>query len=113
LRINVVHAAILLLGRCNRSRFACKHRLIVRQARLTWWSGWTRLIRVAWRSPLTRLPLPCWPRLPALTRRTLLPLCLGKRGINVAVHVPRFVIVVTAIAVAIGRIVHVIHFSEP
>jgi hypothetical protein len=77
-------------------------------ARLTGRPGWTCLIRVTWRSRLVRLPLTCRPRLSPLTRRTLLALRLGKRGINVAVDVSRFVIVVTAI---IG-IVHVIHFSE-
>ena len=115
MRINVLNAAILLIGRCNRSRFARKHRLILWHAGLTRWSRWTCLIRVAWRSCLTRLALnlACRrPGLSALTWRSLLPLRFSKRRIHVTVHVPRFVIIVTAIAAAIA-IVHVIHFSEP
>ena len=100
LRINVLNAAILLIGRCNRSRFARKHRLILWHAGLTRWSR------------LTRLALTCGPGLSALTWRSLLPLRFSKRRIHVTVHVPRFVIIVTAIAAAIA-IVHVIHFSEP
>ena len=121
LRIDVLHAAVLLSGSCDRSRFTSQYRLILWHARLTRWSCWARLIRVAWWSRLTGL-LACTygTRLSTLTRCALLALLtllaagLGKRGINVAVDVPRFVIVVTAIAVAItvSRIVHVIHLSE-
>lgn len=110
--LNVLHAAVLLIHcwhRCNRTGLPCKHPLVLWHTGLTGGPRWTCLIRVARRSRLTRLALTCRPRLSALTRRTLLALRFGKRRINVAVYVPRFVIVVTAI---IG-IMHVIHFSEP
>lgn len=111
--INVRHAAVLLIGHGHRTGFASKHRLILWHTGLTWWSGWTCLIRIARWSRLPRLTLTCRPGLPALARRTLLALCLGECGINVPVDVPRLMIIVTAIAAAISRIVHVIHFSEP
>ena len=115
MRTNVLNAAILLIGYGHRTWFARKHRLILWHAGLTRWSHWTCLIRVAWRSCVTRLALTlacCGPRLSTLTWRSLLPLRFSKRRIHVTVHVPRFVIIVTAIAAAIA-IVHVIHFSEP
>lgn len=114
LRINVQHAAVLLIGHDRRTGFARKHRLILWHAGLTRWSRWTSLIRVTWRPRLTRLALTLTygPGLSTLTWRSLLPLRFSKRRIHVTVHVPRFVIIVTAIAAAIA-IVHVIHFSEP
>ena len=87
--------------------------MILWRTRLTRRSRWACLIWVTWWSRLTRLTLTWRPGLSVLARRTLLALCFGKRGINVAVYVARFMIIVTAFAVAIGRIVHVIHFSEP
>ena len=115
MRINVQHAAVFLIGHDRRTGFACKHRLILWHLGLTRWSRWTCLIRVARWSRLTRLALTlacCGPGLSTLTWRSLLPLRFSKRRIHVTVHVPRFVIIVTAIAAAIA-IVHVIHLSEP
>ena len=107
---------MLLFGQSYCTRLPCEHRLILWRTRLTRRPRWACLIRVARRSRLTRLALTCGPGLSALTRRALLALptlTLGKRGINVAVYVPRFMIIVTTIAIAISRIVHVSHFSEP
>lgn len=110
--INVLNAAVLLIHCCHcsyRIGFTGSHHLRLGRTGLARRLGWTCLIRVAWRARLTRLTLAHRSRLSTLTRRTLLALRLGKRGIHVAVHVPRFVIVVTAIAVASVAIVHVIH----
>ena len=112
LRVNVLRAAVLLIGHSHCNGFAGKHHLILGRARLTWWSRWARLTRVTRWSRLTRLTLTFRPRLCALTRCALLTLRFGESGIHVTVYVPRFVIIVTAIAAAIA-IVHVIHFSEP
>ena len=109
MRINVLNAAFLLIGCCDCARFTHKRRRILWHAGLTGRSRWACLIRVTRWSRLTRLPLTCRSGLSTLTRRTLLALRLGERGINVAIDVSRFMIVVTAIAVAISRIVHVIH----
>ena len=112
MRIKVWRAAVLLIGYGHRTGFTCKHCLILWRTRLAWWPRWACLIRIARRSGLTWLTLTCGPGLSTLTWRTLLALGFGKRRIHVAVYVPRFVIVVTAVAAAIA-IVHVIHFSEP
>ena len=101
MRVIVRNTAVLLSGRCHCARFAGKHHLILRHARLTWRSSWTYLIRFLRRSRMTCwLALVCWPRLSTLTRCTLLALptlTLGKGRIHITVDVPRFVIVVTAI----------------
>lgn len=98
MRVNVRNTAVLLSGRCHCARFAGKHHLIMRHARLTWCSSWAYLIRFPWRSRLTWwLALVCGTRLPTLTRCTLLALRLRKDRIHITVDVPRFVIVVTAI----------------
>ena len=112
--INVVNASILLIGHGDCARFTRTNRLIFWHAGLTGWPRWACVIRVTWWSRLSRLARSGGPRLPGLARRALLALptlILGECRIHVAVDVPRFVIVVTAIAVAISRIVHVIHFQ--
>ena len=112
LRINIVNATVLGIGRGNGAGFAGRDHLLVWRTRLTRWARWTRLIRVTWSSRLSRLirlPWACGSRLSTLTGRTLLALGFGKRGIHIAVYVPQFVIVVTAVAGAISRIVHFIH----
>ena len=96
LRINVLRGAFLLISNDHCTGFARNHRLILWHARLARWPCWARLIRVTGRSRLTGL-LPRWSGLSALTWRTLLALRFCKRGINIAVYVPRFVIVVTAV----------------
>lgn len=111
--INVWRAAVLLIRHGRYTGLARKHLLILDHARLPGWSRWACLIRVTRWSRLSRLALTSGPRLSTLTRCPLLALRFSKCGIHVAVDVPRFVIIVTAIAVASVAIVHVIHLSEP
>jgi len=103
--LNALNAAVRLIAGGNRAGFSGWRYLILLRAGLTGRARWACLIRITRWPRLPRLAFARGSGLSTLTRCAWLALGLGKRGINVAVYVPRLVIVVTAI---IG-IMHVIH----
>ena len=105
MRLDALNAVVRLIGGGDRAGFSGRQRLNLLRAGLTGRARWAGLIRVTRCPRLSRLAFARGSGLSTLTRRAWLAPGLDKRGINVAVYVPRLVIVVTAI---IG-IMHVIH----
>ena len=101
MHLDVLQAAVRLIGRGDRSRFSGKRRCICCRARLTrrahrpCWAGLRWLIRVSWLPRLTGLAFGS--SLSGLPRCAWLTLRFGECGIHVPVYVARLVIVVTAI----------------